>query len=65
MLENKQLPPIVYKYRNWKDQCNKDVLQKNHLFFTSPKEFNDPFDCKIPDDYSLLDTEENIQNIKI
>ena len=58
--ENKY-PPLVYKYRNWTDQYHKDLLLKNELFFTSPKDFNDPFDCRIPYDYSFIATEDRIK----
>lgn len=54
-------PEIVYKYRNWRDQFQKDVLEKNHLFLTSPLYFNDPFDCRISKDYLSLNTPEKIR----
>lgn len=54
-------PEIVYKYRNWYDKFQKDVLEKNHLFLTSPLYFNDPFDCRIPKNYLNLDTPEKIE----
>jgi hypothetical protein len=57
-MESKNYPPIVYKYRNWNDPNHKNVLLKNELFLASPKYCNDPFDCRIPMDYNLLDTEE-------
>jgi hypothetical protein len=40
-------PPILYKYRNWKDQYHKDLLIKNQLFMSPPSSLNDPFDCRI------------------
>jgi hypothetical protein len=54
-------PEILYKYRNWRDQFQKDVLEKNHLFMTSPSYFNDPFDCRISKNFLSLDTPEKIQ----
>jgi hypothetical protein len=54
-------PEIVYKYRNWRQQFQKDVLEKNHLFLTSPLYFNDPFDCRIPKNFLSLDTPEKIE----
>jgi hypothetical protein len=54
------IPKIVYKYRNWNDEKHKDVLLKNQLYLSSPKQYNDPFDCRISKDLSLLDTEEKI-----
>ncbi len=60
MLEKKKYPSIVYKYRSWKDQYHKNILLKNQLYFSSPSDFNDPFDCRIPEDYSLLNSNEKI-----
>jgi len=57
-MESRNYPPIVYKYRNWNDPNHKSVLLKNKLFLAFPKYCNDPFDCRIPMDYNLLDTEE-------
>lgn len=54
-------PSIVYKYRNWIDNNHKDVLLKNQLYFSSPKDFNDPFDCTITPNLSLLDSEEKVR----
>ena len=47
-------PKIVYKYRSWEDKNHKRVLLNNELYFASPKEFDDPFDCRIPPNFSLL-----------
>src|SRR5690606_27455610 len=48
----------IYKYRNFTDNNHKNVLLKNELYLSSPNSFNDPFDCKIPPNLKLLDTEE-------
>jgi hypothetical protein len=53
-------PEIVYKYRNWTNEFNKNVLLKNQLYLSSPKDFNDPFDCRISDNYYLLDNPDKI-----
>ena len=60
---NKDLkyPPIVYKYRNWTDINHQNMLRRNELYLSSPKDFNDPFDCRIPENFYLLDTPEKIQ----
>jgi Protein of unknown function (DUF2971) len=50
--------PLIYKYRSWTLDHHADCLLKNELYFTSPKQINDPFDFKIPYDYSLLVSEE-------
>lgn len=53
-------PEIIYKYRSWSNDIDKNILLKNQLFFASPKYFNDPFDCRIPLDFFLLDSAEKI-----
>ncbi len=47
---------IIYKYRNWDDPNQKDVLLNNELFFASPGEINDPFDFQATPDLRLLDS---------
>jgi hypothetical protein len=55
-----KIPDIVYKYRSWNDSNHKKVITENSLFLASPKLFNDPFDCKIPDNILSLDTDDKI-----
>lgn len=47
-------PKIVYKYRDWKNPDHKRMLLENELYLSSPKDFNDPFDCRISQNFSLL-----------
>ena len=61
-MTKEEYPNIIYKYRNWTDKHNKNVFLKNQLFLSSPKTFNDPFDCRIPENFYLLDTQEKIEN---
>lgn len=49
---------IVYKYRDWNNEFHRNILLKNQLFLAPPSKFNDPFDCRIPANYYLLDTDE-------
>lgn len=65
MINRENYPEIVYKYRNWTSDFNKAVLEKNELFMTSPEYFNDPFDCRIPTNYNLLDTPEKVNNYAV
>jgi hypothetical protein len=37
-----------YKYRPW-NQYSKDTLINNRIFFSSPSDVNDPYDCRFPD----------------
>jgi hypothetical protein len=50
--------PIIYKYRTWSDPNHKACLLNNELYFASPSDINDPFDCNITVDYSLLESDE-------
>jgi hypothetical protein len=53
----------LYKYRYFdKKGYHLDILLKHQLYFASPPELNDPFDCKIPIRYDLLDLDELIRN---
>jgi thiamine kinase-like enzyme len=52
--EEMNLPPILYKYRDWNDPYHKRVITKRELYFSPPNTFEDEFDCKIPVRYDLL-----------
>lgn len=41
---SKQPPEILYKYRNF-DARSISMLADNQIYFASPLDFNDPFDC--------------------
>jgi hypothetical protein len=43
-MKSKQVPEILYKYRAFTDRAVL-MLKNNQLYFASPLEFNDPFDC--------------------
>lgn len=51
-------PEIVYKYRDWKNSLHKRILINNEVYLSSPKDFNDPFDCRITENYNLFTPEE-------
>ena len=60
-METVETPNILYKYRDWDDENHKRLLVDNEVYFATPKQFNDPFDCAIPFRYDEKDlTEENI-----
>ncbi|MFM2376620.1 MAG: hypothetical protein RLZZ165_1717, partial [Bacteroidota bacterium] len=59
-MSNMNPPPIVYKYRNWKDDNHKNWLKNNEIYLSSPGLFNDPFDCRIPPNFYLLNTPESM-----
>lgn len=60
MDKSERYPEIVYKYRAW-DGYGKNLLTDFELYLASPKDFNDPFDCKIPTNYKLLNDQERIK----
>lgn len=41
-------PKILYKYRNWDNDYNKNLLLKQECYFSSVEQFNDPYDCQLP-----------------
>lgn len=52
------MPDKIYKFRSWSDKNHKKTITRCELFLASPKDFNDPFDCRIPNSFELLDTRE-------
>lgn len=58
----KGIPRKVYKYREWTNPYHKKILTENQIYLSTPKDFNDPFDCRIPKNYLLLDTDEKIRD---
>lgn len=53
-------PDIVYKYRDWNNPFHKSILLNNEVYMSPPKDFNDPFDCRIPKNFTLLDSPQKI-----
>lgn len=43
----RDIPSILYKYRDWKTCYHSDLLKTDEVYFASPKDCNDPFDCRI------------------
>ncbi|GAB5417841.1 MAG: DUF2971 domain-containing protein [Crocinitomicaceae bacterium] len=54
-------PKEVYKYRDWTNEYHQNILKKNEVFLSSPKDFNDPFDCRITPNFSVLNSDEKIE----
>lgn len=48
VLDPKELPKSLYKFRDLKNPNHQRMLANNELFLTSPSKFNDPFDSTIP-----------------
>jgi hypothetical protein len=49
---------ILYKYRDWKNPHHRNIIRASELYVPTIGEINDPFDFKIPPDYTFLDTPE-------
>lgn len=59
----KQNPKIIYKYRDWKNPFHRKILIDNELYLASPKDFNDPFDCRINHNFLALTPKEEEEYI--
>lgn len=49
-----EIPKKLYKYRDWNNSNHRKILSVKQIHFSSPKELNDPFDCLIHTDYTIL-----------
>lgn len=41
-------PQSYFKYRSLKDLYTKEIFEMRELWYSAPKDFNDPFDCNLP-----------------
>lgn len=55
---------MIYKYRDWNDKNHKKILFDNELWFSSPSNFNDPYDSVIPLRYDKLTDKEFLTLMK-
>lgn len=44
-------PAVLYKYRCWNNDLHKKILLENKLYLASPKDFEDIYDCNIPEKF--------------
>lgn len=63
-MADKPFPDILYKYRIWdrpQGGFNHRIITEKQLYFASPSQFNDPFDCALPFRYDPKElTDDNI-----
>lgn len=59
---NPDIPSIVYKYRDWTNCYHRNMIEKQELYLTSPRWFNDPYDCRINVAFHLLAEDANLAN---
>ena len=48
-----KLPDCLYKYISWDKEYYEKIILENEIFFSSVKNFNDPFDSTIPLRYDI------------
>ena len=48
-------PSILYKYRNWSNPLHQKILKENKIFLASPRDFEDIYDCNIPEKFPSKD----------
>lgn len=51
-INKNQYPTKAYKYRPDNDKTQR-IITHNELWFSSPVEFNDPYDCNAPIDSDI------------
>jgi len=52
---------ILYKFRDWSNDNHKKSLTHQNVYFASPSQFNDPFDCAINYRYDKLSELEKLE----
>ena len=57
--DENQLPKYLYKYADWSDQHHQRLLRIPAVYFSSARNFNDPFDSAVFPNYEGL-TDEKI-----
>lgn len=61
LINTNKLPPKLYHYRAFNDNHIKIITQQT-IYFSSPKKYNDPFDCKLFPDYRSISTKQYIKD---
>jgi len=64
MVGHNKLPPLLYKYRTWENEKHRRILTNNEIFFSSAREFNDPFDCQLNVRWDLITDGQALSRIK-
>ena len=62
---NKELPSILYKYRDAANlQYHQRIISHQEVYLSRPSQYNDPFDCRIPIRGDLMTDEEKEHQVK-
>mgnify|MGYP006347233241 CR=1 FL=1 len=54
ILDDIELPSVVYKYRSWSDDNHKRFITEKEVYMASARSFEDQLDCKNPTRFDLL-----------
>lgn len=61
MRSEPDVPQTLYKYREWANDFHKSILVDQIVYLSSPEEFEDPIDCKMPVRYDLLSADQILE----
>ncbi len=59
-IENNKLPRFIYKYYTNEKNRLQEILNNQTIWFSKPKDFNDPFDCRL-----IIDTNNTEKEIMV
>ncbi|MEN6317608.1 MAG: DUF2971 domain-containing protein [Syntrophaceae bacterium] len=51
------IPGFLYKYYKLNDRNSERIFTENEIYFASPDQFNDPFDCRVQASFDATDGE--------
>ena len=52
--QDQEIPRTIYKYRSWDNKYHQKLINNRELYFPTPQELNDPFDCQRNFDFQEL-----------
>ena len=53
-------PEFVFKYRSWDNDFHKNLLKEKQIWFSHPKDLNDPYDCRPPFKFNISEVNEPV-----
>ncbi|MEY8758990.1 DUF2971 domain-containing protein [Chryseobacterium tongliaoense] len=60
-LDDIEFPEVLYKYRDWENPYNRRFIENKEIYLSSPDQFEDKLDCKIPIRYDLMSEKQAYQ----
>jgi hypothetical protein len=55
------LPPIIYKYRDWTNNKHKRIISEREIYFANPYDCDEQYECNLPTDYDSVGKEDLYQ----